>query len=126
MFSNHETRPPRGAAGTTRPRPDCRRRVHPPTQAGEVGASQDREVRPLCPLLVGSVFRRERRPIMANKNLFSSVNSLLPRADAVNEAGGRAYRLPPKHALAQLAATGCFNGTFYAAADAQLDALLAL
>src|SRR5262245_7903214 len=63
---------------------------------------------------------------MANKNLFSSVKSLLPRADAVNEAGGRAYSLPPKHALAQLAATGCFNGTYYAAADAQLDTLLAL
>src|ERR1700674_1963569 len=41
---------------------------------------------------------------MANKNLFSSLKSLLPRANAVNEAGGRAYRLSPKHALAQLAA----------------------
>ena len=51
---------------------------------------------------------------MANKNLFSSLKSLLPRADARNEAGGRAYRLPPTHALAQLAATGCFNGTYYA------------
>ena len=51
---------------------------------------------------------------MANKNLFSSIKSWLPRTSAVNEAGGRAYALAPKHALAQLAATGCFNGAYYA------------
>ena len=60
---------------------------------------------------------------MANKTLFSSLTGLLPRANARNEAGGRAYALPPKHALAQLAATGCFNGTFYASAGDQLDTL---
>ena len=60
---------------------------------------------------------------MANKTLFSSLKSLLPRADAQNEAGGRAYQLAPKHALAQLAATGCFNGAFYATAETQLDEL---
>ena len=53
--------------------------------------------------------------IMANKSLFASLKSRLVRADTVNEAGGRAYTLAPKHALAQLAATGCFNGTYYAA-----------
>lgn len=63
---------------------------------------------------------------MANKSLFSSTQSVLPRTDAVNEEGAPAYRLPPKHALAQLAATGCFGNTFYAAADAQLTELLAL
>lgn len=63
---------------------------------------------------------------MANKNLFASATSTLTRADAVNEAGGLAYALPPKSALAQLAATGCFHGTFYASSDAQLDALLTL
>ncbi len=63
---------------------------------------------------------------MANKTLFSSATSLLPRADAVNEAGGRAYRLEPRHALAQLAATGCFNGTYYAEAGDQLATLRAL
>jgi 60 kDa SS-A/Ro ribonucleoprotein len=63
---------------------------------------------------------------MANKGLFASFMSLLPRADARNEEGARAYQLPPKHALAQLAATGCFNGTFYAPAESQLAALLAL
>jgi 60 kDa SS-A/Ro ribonucleoprotein len=63
---------------------------------------------------------------MANTTLFASAASALPRADAVNEEGARAYRLPPKHALAQLAATGCFNGTFYAQAQEQLDTLLEL
>jgi 60 kDa SS-A/Ro ribonucleoprotein len=63
---------------------------------------------------------------MANKSLFQSVKSLLPRADARNEEGASAYKLPPKQALAQIAATGCFNGTFYAQATAQLDAVSAL
>lgn len=64
---------------------------------------------------------------MANKNLFASiVGRLLPKADVVNEAGGRAYAFSPEHALAQYAATGCLNGTFYATAEAQLDAVLAL
>jgi 60 kDa SS-A/Ro ribonucleoprotein len=63
---------------------------------------------------------------MANKGLFASFKSLLPRANARNEEGARAYQLPPKHALAQLAATGCFNGTFYAQAENQLATLLAL
>jgi 60 kDa SS-A/Ro ribonucleoprotein len=63
---------------------------------------------------------------MANKNLFSSVKSLLPRADVLNVAGGRAYALTPKHALAQLAATGCFNGAYYTEAEQQLALLLAL
>jgi 60 kDa SS-A/Ro ribonucleoprotein len=63
---------------------------------------------------------------MANKGLFASFKNLLPRADARNEEGARAYQLPPKHALAQLAATGCFNGTFYAQAENQLASLLAL
>jgi 60 kDa SS-A/Ro ribonucleoprotein len=63
---------------------------------------------------------------MANKSLFSSLKSVLPRADARNEEGARAYQLPPKHALAQLAATGCFNGTFYAQSEQQLATLLSL
>lgn len=63
---------------------------------------------------------------MANLNLFKSLKSLLPRADARNEEGARAYQLPLKHALAQLAATGCFNGAFYAQAEDQLATLLAL
>ena len=60
---------------------------------------------------------------MANKSLFSSLKSKLPRATARNEAGGAAYALAPKHALAQLAATGCFGNTYYATAETQLDEL---
>lgn len=63
---------------------------------------------------------------MANKSLFSSMKALLPRAMARNEAGGPAYALGPKHAVAQFAATGCFNGTFYADAETQLDTLKSL
>jgi 60 kDa SS-A/Ro ribonucleoprotein len=63
---------------------------------------------------------------MANKSLFSSTNALLPRSTALNEAGGAAYQFTPKHALAQFAATGCFNGTFYADAETQLDTLKSL
>ena len=63
---------------------------------------------------------------MANKSLFASLKSRFARADARNEAGGRAYTLEPKHALAQLAATGCFNGTYYAEAQQQLATLTSL
>ncbi|CAG0990389.1 60 kDa SS-A/Ro ribonucleoprotein [Phycisphaerales bacterium] len=64
---------------------------------------------------------------MANKSLFKSyVGRLLPRADSINEAGGLAYAFTPRHALAQFAATGCLNGTFYADESAQLATVLAL
>lgn len=64
---------------------------------------------------------------MANKNLFQSViGKLLPPADALNEAGGVAYALSPKQALAQYAATGCCNATFYASAEEQLAKVLEL
>ncbi|TWU02879.1 TROVE domain-containing protein [Stieleria varia] len=60
---------------------------------------------------------------MANKSLFSSITSVLPRATTVNEAGGPAYKFPAKHALAQLAATGTFGNVYYATASDQLDQL---
>lgn len=64
---------------------------------------------------------------MANKNLFQTVRGLFtPKADTVNEAGGKAYKLTPKHALAQFAATGCFSQTFYTDAGEQLDQVIAL
>jgi len=63
---------------------------------------------------------------MANKSLFQSLKSWLPRATARNSEGAPAYRLSDKHALAQLATTGCFNGVFYATADEQLDTLRTL
>ncbi|MGI8638878.1 MAG: TROVE domain-containing protein [Pyrinomonadaceae bacterium] len=64
---------------------------------------------------------------MANKNLFQTVKGMFtPKADTINEAGGTAYKLSPKAALAQYAATGCFNQTFYADADEQLEKVLEL
>jgi 60 kDa SS-A/Ro ribonucleoprotein len=63
---------------------------------------------------------------MANKSLFSSIKNRLTQADAVNEAGGRAYRLDPKHALAQIAATGTFNKAYYNTPEKQLNELLQL
>ena len=64
---------------------------------------------------------------MANKTLFNSIRGrLAPKADTTNEAGGRAYSLDAKHALAQLAATGCMSSTFYASPTDQLDEVLNL
>ena len=64
---------------------------------------------------------------MANKNLFRTLAGMLsPKADTTNNAGGPAYKLSPKQELAQYAATGCFNRTFYTDAHEQLDAVLAL
>lgn len=63
---------------------------------------------------------------MANKNLFPSVGNATAPADTVNNAGGAAYSLPSKHALAQLAVTGCMNSTFYASGETQLKDVLTL
>jgi 60 kDa SS-A/Ro ribonucleoprotein len=64
---------------------------------------------------------------MANKSLFKSIaGRLLPRTNTKNRAGGAAYELSPRHALAQYAATGCLNGTFYATADDHLAIVLTL
>jgi len=63
---------------------------------------------------------------MANKSIFASLTSRSPRANAVNEAGGRAYKLEPKHALAQVAATGTFGNAFYSTAETQLAEVLKL
>ncbi|WP_041400983.1 TROVE domain-containing protein [Planctopirus limnophila] len=63
---------------------------------------------------------------MANMSLFASILGRLPKANAVNEAGGLAYQLEPKHALAQVAATGTFNNAFYSTAESQLDEVLKL
>jgi 60 kDa SS-A/Ro ribonucleoprotein len=64
---------------------------------------------------------------MANKNLFQRLfGRRLPPATAINEAGGLAYELTQEQALAQLAATGCLNGTFYATEQEQLEKVLEL
>src|SRR5256714_6859692 len=64
---------------------------------------------------------------MANKTLFKSlIGKLIPATDAINEERAPAYALAPKHHLAQYAATGCLNTTFYAGADQQLTKVLEL
>jgi 60 kDa SS-A/Ro ribonucleoprotein len=64
---------------------------------------------------------------MANKELFESiVGKLLPKADALNETMAPAYAFTSKHALAQYAATGCFNRTYYASAGEQLAKVIEL
>ncbi len=63
---------------------------------------------------------------MANTTLFQSIKTRLTAADTCNEAGGIAYTLTPKQQLAQLAATGCLNSTYYADAQDQLEQVLAL
>ena len=63
---------------------------------------------------------------MANTTLFQSIRNRLIKTDTYNEAGGIAYTLTPKQQLAQLAATGCLNNTFYADAQSQLDQVLKL
>lgn len=64
---------------------------------------------------------------MVNTQLFQTLKgALLPNANAVNAERAPAYAFTPRHRLAQLAATGCLGQTFYANAEAQLDAVLAL
>lgn len=64
---------------------------------------------------------------MANTQLFQSLKgSLLPKTTTVNQEGAPAYAFSPKHKLAQYAATGCLNATFYANAETQLNAVLEL
>jgi 60 kDa SS-A/Ro ribonucleoprotein len=57
---------------------------------------------------------------MANRNLFTSTSAQAPAADTSNNAGGRAYAMSTKAALAQMAVTGVFNDTFYSDAKSQL------
>lgn len=60
---------------------------------------------------------------MVNKAMFESA----PRGERAkvtvdrNEAGGLAYKLSPKQALARLMVTGCLSDVFYADAESQLD-----
>lgn len=63
-----------------------------------------------------------------NKKLFSSKSSAVQvkETNTVNEAGGKAYKLSDKAALAQYALTGTFNGVFYASDEDQLKKVLEL
>ena len=59
-----------------------------------------------------------------DKNLFKSApkGERAPPSTVVNEAGGVAYTLSSKQALARLAVTGCLSDVFYADPEQQLDA----
>ncbi len=57
---------------------------------------------------------------MALRDLFQSGRGELRPTDTLNRAGGTAYRLSPKEALAQLATTSCLGGAFYSSAESQL------
>jgi 60 kDa SS-A/Ro ribonucleoprotein len=64
---------------------------------------------------------------MANKQIFQSTRTVNPPVtDTTNLAGGVAYSMGDKAALAQLIVTGTFSGTFYANANSQLDTITAL
>jgi 60 kDa SS-A/Ro ribonucleoprotein len=71
---------------------------------------------------------------MSSKNLFNSKKSFISTkfnkvtkpTDTVNNAGGNAYSLSDKAGLAQLAMTGCFNGTYYVSDKEQLKRTLEL
>lgn len=63
---------------------------------------------------------------MANKNLFSSKknsNVITQAANTTNRAGGRAYSLDNRNALAVYISTGTLNGTYYTDAKTQLTEL---
>ncbi|QAY78370.1 TROVE domain-containing protein [Sphingosinicella sp. BN140058] len=63
---------------------------------------------------------------MANKGLFASaIARLLPAAESVNREQAPAYTYGPEHKLAQLAATGTLQDSFYGAAENQLADVLA-
>ena len=63
---------------------------------------------------------------MANKGLFASaLAKFTPAADTFNRELAPAYAYGPEQKLAQLAATGTFQDTFYADAPAQLADVLA-
>lgn len=69
---------------------------------------------------------------MANKNLFKSSAPITAKSvdrtaknvtvtNAVNNAGGVAYLKTQKNTLSQIAATNCFNGTYYVSAEENLN-----
>jgi 60 kDa SS-A/Ro ribonucleoprotein len=64
---------------------------------------------------------------MVNKQLFTTTRgALLPATDARNAERAPAYGFDAHHALAQYAATGALNATFYADEREQLTTVLAL
>lgn len=70
--------------------------------------------------------RIRKKHIMANKKIFASAVAPVAVADTINNAGGIAYAMTPKAALAQMVVTGVFNDTFYTDAASQLAEAQAL
>jgi 60 kDa SS-A/Ro ribonucleoprotein len=67
------------------------------------------------------------KKLFSNKNVNKSVSKLVTRVtNTTNEAGGIAYKLSDKAALAQYAMTGTLNGTYYASDEEQLKKTLEL
>ena len=56
---------------------------------------------------------------MANREVFNSFTGV--PTNMVNAAGGAAYKMTDRHALAQYAVTGFFSDTFYVQAESQLE-----
>ena len=63
---------------------------------------------------------------MANPQLFNTQQATAAASNTLNASKAPAYAYSAKHRLAQLAATGCLNQTFYTSADSQLDSVLQL
>ena len=65
---------------------------------------------------------------MANKALFASTSGRrnIPVADTTNKAGGKAYSLSDKEALAQFVVAGFIGGTYYSSAEEELNTVLEL
>ncbi len=63
-----------------------------------------------------------------NKDIFKSLSSkhLVKSTNTSNKAGGVAYKLSSEKALAQLACTGTFNGTYYSSGEETLEDVLRL
>ena len=57
---------------------------------------------------------------MSNRTIFVPNGPNVPVADTTNAAGGKAYKTSDRQNLAQIAATNCFNGTFYVKAEDNL------
>ena len=67
------------------------------------------------------------KKLFASKSNKKSVSAKVTKpVDTVNHAGAKAYTLGDKAALAQLAMTGCFNGTYYVSDKEQLTKTLTL
>ena len=100
--------------------PDC-------PQPGPWGAASQFPETPPQFNQVGYDARMKEKKAMANKSLFNKTppGRLIPAADTKNNAGGSAYSMTDKAALAQLAVTGTLHDTFYVDGARQLGDILA-